>query len=95
MKVEHDATQNRFVARVGGGEAELVYAQRDARTLDLLHTEVPAPARGEGVGDALARAVFDYARERGYHVVPSCRYVQHWLTEHPDQRDLVVDERAR
>jgi predicted GNAT family acetyltransferase len=54
--------------------------------LDLQHTEVPASAKGQGVGDALVRRALAYARERGLRVMATCPYVQAWLRRHPEER---------
>ena len=90
MKIEHDEAGSRFVAPVDGGEAFLAYARRGPDTLDFQHTIVPPEARGQGVGEALVVAAFDYARANGQRVVPSCGFVRGWLTEHPEARDLLA-----
>jgi uncharacterized protein len=90
MKIEHDQAAGRFVAPVDGGEAYLAYERRGAGTLDFQHTIVPPEARGQGVGEALVVAAFDYARTNGQRVIPSCGFVRGWLVEHPEARDLVA-----
>jgi predicted GNAT family acetyltransferase len=86
MNVEHDEQRERFFVTLPDGDAELVYGEFGEGILDLQHTEVPASARGEGVGDALVRAALAFARERGYRVVATCPYVQRWLKAHPEER---------
>ena len=89
MNVEHQERENRFIVRVGDDEAELAYSRPGPRLLDLEHTYVPKSARGQGVAEALATAAFDYAREHGDKVVPSCPFVRRWLRAHPELADLV------
>jgi predicted GNAT family acetyltransferase len=84
--VRHEPERSRFVVDLPEGQAELVYGEFAADVLDLQHTEVPAAARGQGVGDALVRAALGYARERGARVMATCPYVQNWLRRHPDER---------
>ncbi len=89
MKVEHDEKESRFFVRVDGDEAELAYTRVGPRLIDLQHTYVPASARGHGLAEALAEAAFDYAREHGFRVVPSCPFVRTWLRRHPERATLV------
>lgn len=91
MKVEHDERGSRFFVRVDGvdDEAELAYTLVDQNLIDLQHTFVPKSARGHGLAEALAFAAFDYAREHGLRVVPSCPFVRRWLASHPQELKLV------
>ena len=89
MQVEHLESESRFVVRTDDDDAELTYLQVGPKLIDVQHTYVPKSARGHGVAEALAEAVFRYARERGYRVVPSCPFVRRWLATHPDEAKLV------
>jgi uncharacterized protein len=89
MKVEHDENGRRFFVRFEDDEADLVYMRVGPALIDLQHTYVPESARGHGVADALAEAAFDYAREHGDRIVPSCPFVRVWLRRHPEQLKLV------
>jgi len=90
MEVENDTAHHRFLARLPEGEGELIYRQIAPHTLELVHTEVDPKLRGRGVAEALAEAAIEHARTHGLYVVPSCPYVQRWLTKHPEHQDLVV-----
>ncbi|MDQ6831211.1 MAG: N-acetyltransferase [Gemmatimonadota bacterium] len=92
MNIEHDIAGHRFRAPLSGGTGDLTYEPR-GDALDLLHTVVPAEAQGEGVGDALVRAAFDYARSVGKKIIPTCPYVRHWLEEHPEENEMVLARR--
>ena len=89
VQVERREKARRFVAQTDGGVAYLRYERPDERTIDLKHTVVPKAAEGRGVGGALARAAFAYAREHGLRVVVTCPFVRAWLARHPEQRDVV------
>ena len=89
MTVEHDEKGSRFIVRVEDEEAELIYARVGPKLIDLQHTYVPDGARGHGVADALAKAAFDFARERGLRVVPTCPFIRRWLATHPEELKLV------
>ncbi|HEX6104198.1 MAG TPA: GNAT family N-acetyltransferase [Gemmatimonadales bacterium] len=86
MTVQHDAQRRRFFVALPEEEAELIYRDFAEDVLDLQHTEVPASARGQGVGDALVRAALAFAREHGRRVMATCPYVQRWLKAHPEER---------
>jgi len=92
MAVQHDPKRHRFFLEVTGGTAELVYRPLGERTLDLLHTGVPDAAAGQGIGGKLAKAAFDWARQNGKRLVPTCPFVKKWLERHPDEQDLVSVE---
>jgi predicted GNAT family acetyltransferase len=90
MDVTHDTEHHRFLVRLPEGEGDLIYKHVAAHTLELVHTRVDPALRGHGVAEALAEAAIGYAREHGLHIIPTCPYVQHWLTKHPEHQDLVV-----
>lgn len=92
QQIEHDEAAHRFSARAGGGEAYLTYATDEQGILDIVHTVVPAAARGHGLGEALVRAALAYARERGYRVIPSCPFALQWIVGHPDQQDVLAPQ---
>jgi predicted GNAT family acetyltransferase len=68
----------RFELHVGSHVAFLLY-ERSAKTLTLVHTEVPAELRGQHAGDALAQAALDAARRDGLAVVAICPFVRKYL----------------
>ena len=87
--VEHDAKRRRFVAQTASGPAYLAYKRPDERTIELHHTIVPKSERGQGVGSKVIGAAIGYAREQGLRVIPTCRFVQAWLEQHPGERDVL------
>jgi predicted GNAT family acetyltransferase len=89
MDVQHDPNRRRFFLEVTGGTAQLSYRPIDARTVDLVHTEVPESAAGQGIAGRLATAAFDWARQNGMKLVVTCPFVRNWLERHPEQQDLV------
>ena len=89
MTVEHDEKEGRFFVRVDGDEAELMYTRIGPHLIDVQHTYVPESARGHGVAEVLAEAAFEYAREHGDRVVPSCPFVRKWLQHHAEHWQLL------
>lgn len=45
------------------------------KTLDICHTFTVRAHRGKGYASRLATAAFQFARERGLRVIPSCTYI--------------------
>ena len=91
LAIRHEPDARRFVADVGGGKtAYISYRQVDAQRLELDHTYVPRESRGGGVASQLTVRALEYARERGYRVVPSCPFVAAYIERHPEYRELRV-----
>ena len=84
--VEHEP--GRFVLRIEGHEAELVYERR-GDVLDIQHTYTPPPFRGREIAARLTEAAFAYARDEGLRVVPTCSYTALYVAQHPEVRALV------
>ena len=89
VDVQHRESSNRFVARTESGLAYISYERRDDGTIEFQHTVVPEADRGRGVGNALVRTAIAWARGEGATIVPTCPFVQAWLEQHPDQRDVL------
>lgn len=88
LTIRHEPDARRFAADVGGKTAYITYRELDARLLDLAHTYVPREARGGGIASQLTVHALEYARERGYRVVPSCPFVAAYIERHPEYREL-------
>jgi len=89
MNVIHDADDLRFYAAIEGDEAELTYTYPDDKVMDFDHTYVPEKARGKGYADQLVKAGLDFAKEKGYQVIPSCPVVAAYVKRHPAYQDIV------
>ena len=81
--IEHDIAAQRFHTTVDGSEAYLDY-RIDGHVLDIRHTFVPRPVEGRGIAAALVRTALEYARSRGWKVLPSCWYAELYLRRHPE-----------
>ena len=89
LPVVDNSEKNRFETVVGENVAELRYHRRGAKTLVLLHTEVPTPIEGRGFAARLARHALEFARANGMDVVVRCPYVDAFIRRHPEYKDLV------
>jgi uncharacterized protein len=83
------AIQGRFEIERNGRVAYLDYTLTD-KVLQLLHTEVPEPLRGEGLTSELAQSALDWAREHGVKVDVICESVAAYVSKHPEYKDLIL-----
>jgi len=89
IAVRHNAEASRFEAEIEGQLARCDYRLRDGVML-LIHTEVPPPLEGRGIGAALVRAALEHAAATGLKVRPLCSFVSAYLARHPQYRPLVA-----
>jgi predicted GNAT family acetyltransferase len=87
--IHHDPVAHRFTTRVDGLEAEVNY-HYDGDLIVINHTGVPRAIEGRGIGSALVRAVFDFARETGAKVRPACSYAAAWVERHAQYADVLA-----
>ena len=82
-EVVDDAGGEHFTLTEDGHTAELVY-HLNGKRLVLIHTEVPEPLEGRGIGGRLVQAALARARAEGLTIVPNCPFARSWLERHPD-----------
>lgn len=87
--VADDVDGHRFLYVEDGVEAQLVYRIR-GNELILVHTEVPDPLGGRGIGGQLVRAAVERAASTGETVLPWCPYARRWLQRHPDEAATIA-----
>lgn len=89
VTVVHNAEKQRYELR--DGDAVIGYTQYhpDGDTqLVFDHTEVDKGYSGQGLAGRLVGFALDDVRERGKRVVAICSYVDKYIGEHPEYRDL-------
>ena len=88
---EDQGPVGRYVARVAGHEAELVYERLGPDRLVAVHTGVPDSLGGKGVGKALVERLVADARARRLRVIARCAFVAGQAARHPEWADVFVD----
>lgn len=58
----------------------------------LPHTEVSPEFGGQGLATKLAKFALDDVRAQGKYVLPYCPFIARYVTEHPEEQDLVEPE---
>jgi len=92
MTIVHDPVRQRVVMNLGTDEAVLIYTLVGT-ALDVRTISVPESYRGRGIAEQLARFVFEYAKNRGKKIIPTCPYLrQHFLKHHPDYLHLTAED---
>lgn len=86
--------RHRYEAHIGGEQVGTAEYELDGGTITFTHTVVEDAAEGKGVGSRLAKTVLDAAHEKGFRVVPQCRFIGSYIARHEEYLDL-VDEADR
>jgi hypothetical protein len=85
--VVNNPDARRFEARVGDYFALLDY-MITGTSIILVHTEVAPALEGQGVGGKLAKTALEFAKEKGYKVVPVCPFVFAYIRRHPEYKSI-------
>lgn len=89
-EIRDNQERSRYEMSVGEDVAVADYRLEGDRII-FTHTKVPKSARGQGVGDALAKGALDGARARGLKVVARCPFMAAYLRRHAEYADLAAD----
>ena len=94
MMAIYEITNNeqnmRFELKLEGQVAFLEYRYKKGN-LALMHTEVPAVLEGKGLGSALAKYAFQFAKQNNLPVLDYCPFVSSFLKRHPEYEQQVVN----
>jgi uncharacterized protein len=92
MTKEDDGQHGRYVARVGGidAEAELTFTHCGPEFVSADHTVSPEALRGTGAASALVDYLIADARSSHFHIIPICPYVRARYAKHPEWQDVMT-----
>jgi predicted GNAT family acetyltransferase len=82
-KVIHKPEDRRFEVWEEGTIAHVEYYLHDG-AVDIIHTIVPSRLEGRGIGAALVKATYDWARAEGLDLAATCSFAVAWLHRHPE-----------
>ncbi|UHA73208.1 GNAT family N-acetyltransferase [Paenibacillus sp. 481] len=88
-KVEHDASNKKFLIRDNGTIiAEMTYVISSPELYIIDHTFVHEAYRGQKLGDKLVQASVEYAREHHIKLLPLCPFAKIQFERHPEYADV-------
>jgi predicted GNAT family acetyltransferase len=82
--------RHRYEAQIAGDQVGVAEYELDGSTVTFTHTVVDDSAEGKGVGSRLAKTALDAARDKGFRVVPQCRFIASYIARHEEYLDLVA-----
>ncbi len=86
MEIQRKINDNKgsFFIEINGKQiAELDFEIKD-NILNAYHTGVRPELEGQGIAGKLFDKMVDFAREKGYKVVPSCPYINAKFRRNPE-----------
>lgn len=87
LEVVDAPERSRYELRVDGELAGWAdYRAAPGGRVVLPYTQVDPARGGQGLGTALAQAVFEDLRARGVEAVPTCSFMAAHLARHPELR---------
>jgi uncharacterized protein len=92
VRVVRNKDRSRFEIYVGDELAGFERYVSTRHIIELTHTQVDPKFKGEGLAGQLARAALDTARAEKLAVLPYCPYVNRWISQHPEYKDLVPED---
>jgi predicted GNAT family acetyltransferase len=89
VAITHLPSLQRFEVSIAGKHAFLDYLLKRPM-LTLVHTEVPAELREQGIAGKLVHAALEFARREGLRVKPDCPFAADYIRKHPEYADLIT-----
>ncbi|BDT94533.1 MULTISPECIES: GNAT family N-acetyltransferase [Nocardia] len=90
-RLEHNVADTRYEIYIDdtlAGYAD--YAEReDLKVRDFHHTLTFPEFRGRGVAAQVVEFALNDSRTAGFSVIPTCWYVEQFITEHREYADMV------
>lgn len=89
-EVIHEKENQRFVIYTDGNEVYVEYTMTDEK-INLYHTFTHPALRGKGLAALVVRAALEFAKENNLKVIPTCSYVQSFITKNAEYKNLVAE----
>jgi len=85
----HEKENERFVIYTEGNEVYVEYTMT-GKEINLYHTYTHPALRGKGLAAQVVRAALEFAKENNLRVIPTCSYVQSFITKNAEYKDLIA-----
>lgn len=92
-RIVHDPENKQFYLVEKGARAYLAYMDLGKQTMDIYRTFVPDMLRGQGIAARLTEHALQYARHRGYTVIPSCSYVERYMEQEAQRQGRNTEDK--
>ena len=69
--------------------AEMVYSWPSPDLMIIEHTEVDSKMEGKGIGRMLVDRAVEFAREKGFKILPLCTYASSVFKRKPEYADVL------
>ncbi|RMI31703.1 GNAT family N-acetyltransferase [Nocardia stercoris] len=91
-RLEHNSDANRYELYVDDQLAAYAdYTENTGRKVrDFDHTVTVPEFRGRGLAGRVVEFALQGSRADGFTVLPSCSYVEKFVTEHPEFDDILA-----
>lgn len=90
-EVQLNSQKNRFELEVDHIIAVIEFEKIEPNILDLIHTVVPKELGGQGIGSKLVKGTLQYIRDNNLKLIPTCSFVENYISKHPEWNDLVAE----
>ncbi len=95
VTVTRNTAQHRYDASIDGSTvAGFIDVLETPELVVIKHTEVDTAYEGRGIGSALAQASLEDIRERQLKALVVCPFINRWLRDHPEYRDVLYNAPA-
>lgn len=89
-EVIHEKENLRFVIYNDGNEVYVEYTMGE-KEINLYHTYTHPALRGKGLAAQVVRAAFEFAKENNLKVIPTCSYVQSFISKNDEYKKLAAN----
>ncbi len=93
ISIANDREHHRYMIAADGTQVGLAQYREQPGELVITHVEIDDAVGGQGLGSRLVAFLLQDARDRDLDVVPLCPFVRDYIARHPEDRDLVPEER--
>lgn len=84
----HNTSRRRYEIHVGDDLAGVIDYRDSDGAVEMHHTGVESRFEGLGLGKRLAEFALTDVRDAGRKVVPTCPFIDRFMTRNPDFNDL-------
>jgi uncharacterized protein len=86
--IENNYSEKRFEISVDGYTAYVDYSM-EGDVITFIHTKVPFPLSGRGIASTLANYALEYAKYKGWRVIPECPFIKSYIKRHREYESLI------